>query len=465
MPISARKTNRAFKMNSGSSGKSTTENGNERRPSIISQPKEQKVVNPLSQEMLQGNFSSVLKNLEATRLLTENGAFTSYLMPPSVILNSLHLVLAYIESPIGKALVTLESSKFLQLYNMLGSSLLEVRKDYSPSTTETQPPTTSQCSTGSPEEELLTAASENMEASALMKDTPETTEAQEEQQQSNTTSTDSPSGGSTTAATENQERSEMSGEQAEKPSGSSSSDRTDKSSTMSWSKRAMRAFLQRLASDGSLILDERDTERIVENKSGKEVVLTKAMSRADYHTWTTMKVTEQDDEENQVEKTVHVLVKGKVNFLEVGGPTNDRAELCGFDENDKRPLKVIKFDRSAKQHDIRYVDYESYWAVKCQLIGDPIHNHTLARIKTLVTQHLKQTKCAHVDARTYFTVVLHTAYAILIPTKEDELMLNTLGRKENVRRIGKVNDFVREGKVTRKRWFRLDKKVEAVPKQ
>jgi hypothetical protein len=425
-------------------------------------PREMPKENPLLLEMQQGNFTKPLQVLEAMQRLTESGAYTSYHTPPSVILSALRLVTDYIESPIGKCLVTIESPSFLRLYEALASCLLEVRADYNNCMTVTDQQSVRNVCTGSPAEESLMDKSKNLVTSESMKDTFAQIEVHREQEPSSTMSEDLEIGGSTTEATSSPERSGQSGDQAEQPSATNSENSTEIGSTDSWRRRAVRAFLDRLRFEGHLTANEIDEESILENTAGNVIRVDQAMSRTKYQTWVTLTV-----KEGEGVKTIHTLVDGRVNFLEHGGATNDQNDNIGFDENDRRPMKVIKFENTAKTYDIRFVDAECYWYVKTQRLGEAIHNHSLAQIKTLIMQHLKQTKCAHVDANIYYNVVKHTAFAIMIPTEEDVSMIDTIAKSDNIRKIEKYNEFVKEGTVQKKKgWcFPTKKRVQVVSKQ
>jgi hypothetical protein len=458
------------------------ENGRKVKPSSHCVPNETKREDNRLLQIQQGNSSSLLFLLEGTNSLIESGQLTLSRLPLDVILSALRLVEGYIESVHGVSLVTLERTRFLKLYGRMGKFLLETRPKCRSTTTvpeeEAGTASTSQHRSfiGSPDGLSLEAELENLEKSESTKASNPTADPPEGQRRSSTTSLDSDPGTSTTPAAENGPKLERSGSVAESTS--------DPNLLANTAKR----FMTRLNESVLKPLSAKAVEKVVSSwfteDSGRFISVEPSFVMTD-RTWRSIEVEDSEDEEDipgddasvsstdkkekkkkKVKRKIWILDEDRNLLPNVGG-ASARNNGDGYDDNDKRPFKVIEIDPKNYKHDIRYVDCELYYHLRKELFGKPVHTQSIDSLKMVANRYLNTYKMSHLDGFAVDRMIRETVYAALIPEDRDLKMISSLAR--NKKTIDQVSTFNRDGYTTKKRFggflpFVPNKKVQVFNK-
>jgi len=451
-------------MNSDSSDKSKMGNGKSKRQSESSQPKEISKASQVSQQILQGDSSGLLLHLEAVQSLTASGRCTFSRIPLDAILSALHLVEGYIESANGVNLVMQQRTRFLKLYGRMGKYLLETRPNCRNITTEfpkddTETPQPGS-STGLPEEMSLEEELRIIRAKELLERCPDfnlPSAPPEEQTPYNTMSSDSGPGGLTTPVRRSSSASTESGETAVNTSG------------MSLPEDSVRRFVNSLNRNLEQPIGREAADKWVSEavEKGGVGAVTRVIPSAiwDHRTWRVVDVEDVVGKKTIMRKIL-VLDRNQNILPEVGGPSARNPD-DGFDGNDRRAFKVIEVDPSFGDGSIKFVDHELYYHLSLELFGKPITTHSVDNLKQVSKRFLSKYKMSHLDGFAVSMMIKHTVLAAMIPSKDDLDNLQDLGKNRNVKNIQKMNDFIREGQVKKRRGlgFLPDKIRKVLPKE
>lgn len=444
------------------SGKSTTVNGNKESSSLKHVKLRPTQEEQLLLQMEQGNFSSVLCALRVTLQAIESGVFTSYHLPPELILNSLRLVAAYTESPIGAVLATSERTEFLKAYGSLGKSLSEAQKVYRKLIDDQLANTEIKLSTTLPGGSLTKDLLENTVVSVQTLDLSVRTEAPGVQTIYNIMSNASRPGGSITPPLESQEKLPESGEIVVTPSEDVSNNDTAESSTNNSTETAescsvklspsviFESFIDKLVDEGYKLADGFKDKFMKKPDDWITVRPNLALGK----TWKIVKL-ETINEEGETEiRDVSVLTDSELVYSDWAGPSNFNPQLMmGYDPADKRPFKIIELGKVSRVR-LEYVDHELYWYLKMKMFGKTRNTDVLSFLSAEARKYFDSFRTAHLDIRLKCNVINHTCLAVVIPTREDIEAIRILGEKKHRKRMEESDNLTADGKVKNKGWFR-----------
>jgi len=126
----------------------------------------------------------------------------------------------------------------------------------------------------------------------------------------------------------------------------------------------------------------------------------------------TWKLVENKDGEDYYE------LVGETNIKPAYAGPSATYGVLGYDQNDRRPFKIIKINRNIKRtaYDIKHVDFELYGVLRMYMATRPVTKDTLAALRTEATKFMRNFKSSHLDALLVAEIMEATIFAAMVPT-------------------------------------------------
>lgn len=125
----------------------------------------------------------------------------------------------------------------------------------------------------------------------------------------------------------------------------------------------------------------------------------------------------------------------------------------GYDENDRRPFKVIEFfSPKGYSVDVSLIDYELFWHLRREVLFKAFDEHMLANLRVLAKRFFNDFKTPHLDIALVCNITEATCLAAAAPPPFSMLLAQSYISRKRARGNKKYRELVVKGQVAPKWW-------------
>lgn len=125
----------------------------------------------------------------------------------------------------------------------------------------------------------------------------------------------------------------------------------------------------------------------------------------------------------------------------------------GYDENDRRPFKVIEFfSPKGYEVDVSLLDYELFWHLRREVLFKAFDENTLANLRILAKRFFMEFKTAHLDMALICSITEATCLAAAAPPPFSMRLARAYMSRKRVKTNHQYRELVVKGKVVPSWW-------------